>query len=40
MRTSPVSPAPGRFKTAAMLATPFAMATVFAAMCVYGWRTP
>jgi len=40
MRTSPVLPPPGRVKTAAMLATPFAMAAVFAAMAVYGWSTP
>lgn len=40
MRTSPVKPAPGFLKTAAMLAVPFVLPFAIAAMWVYVWSTP
>lgn len=40
LRTSPVKPAPGFLKTAAMLAVPFVLPVAIAAMWVYGWSTP
>ena len=40
MRTSPVQPAPGLLKTAAMLAVPLVLPVIFAALLVYGWCAP
>lgn len=40
MRTSPVQPVPGLFKTAAMLAVPIVLPAAFAVLLVYGWCTP
>jgi len=40
MRTSPVRPAPGPLKTAAMLATPLVLPMAFAMLLVAGWSMP